>query len=265
MPSGLYIGASGMDATMLRENVISNNLANVNTVGFKQDHSLDIAFPTYMIARLHDQRVKVLDGMAEIRPTIGVMGGGVIPQETATDYSQGSSIETQNPLDFSLKGPDHFFSVLGPDGKTWLTRDGNFNLDGNGRLVTQEGLPVLGHNGEIYIDGSKVTVDEEGNISVDGKALDQLLVVKPQDLSQMKKAGHSMFEVLPQNKIDMSPDNIRVQQGFLEQSNVNAIQEMINMIEVSRSYELNAKVVSSYDTILGEAANIGNVNNITVY
>src|SRR5260221_10028451 len=142
MPSGLYIAASGMDSTITRENVISNNLANLSTVGFKQNRAVDIAFPTHLIARVHDQRMKVMDGTTEVRPNIGFMGGGVVPQEIATDYSQGSRLETKNPLDFALTGPG-FFSILSPEGKTLLTRAGSFSLDANGRLVTQDGLPVL--------------------------------------------------------------------------------------------------------------------------
>ncbi len=253
MPSGLYIAASGMDSTITRENVIANNLANSSTVGFKQNRAVDIAFPTYMIARLHDQKMKVMDGTAELRPNIGFMGGGVIPQEVATDYSQGSRLETKNPLDFALTGPG-FFTVLSPEGKTYLTRAGSFSLDANGTLVTQDGLPVMGHNGEITIDGSTVSADEEGNLTVDGKAQDQLLVVKVKDQNQLFKVGHSLFEATPQNKIDMSPDDIQVQQGFLEQSNVNSITEMVNMIEVQRSYEQNAKIISMYDQVLGEAS-----------
>ena len=253
MPSGLYIAASGMDSTITRENVIANNLANSSTVGFKQNRAVDIAFPTYMIARLHDQKMKVMDGTAELRPNIGFMGGGVIPQEVATDYSQGSRLETKNPLDFALTGPG-FFTVLSPEGKTYLTRAGSFSLDANGTLVTQDGLPVMGHNGEITIDGSTVSADEEGNLTVDGKAQDQLLIVKVKDQNQLFKVGHSLFEATPQNKIDMSPDDIQVQQGFLEQSNVNSITEMVNMIEVQRSYEQNAKIISMYDQVLGEAS-----------
>ena len=253
MPSGLYIAASGMDSTITRENVIANNLANANTVGFKQNRTVDVAFPTYLIARLHDQRLKVMDGTMELRPNLGIMGGGVVPQAVTTDFSQGSRLETKNPLDFALTGPG-FFSVLGPDGKTWLTRDGNFSLDSNGRLVTKDGLPVLGHNGEIYIDGNKVTVDAEGNITVDGKPLDQLLIVKVTNEDKLAKVGHSLFQATSPNKVDMSPDGIQLQQGFLEQSNVNSILEMVNMIETYRSYELNSRVISSYDHILSEAA-----------
>lgn len=253
MPSGLYIAASGMDSALIRQNVIANNLANVQTVGFKQNREVDIAFPTYLIARLHDQRMNVLDGTAEIRPNIGVMGGGVIPQEVATDYSQGSHLETKNPLDFALNGPG-FFSVLNPDGKTFLTRDGSFSLDSNGRLVTKDGLPVLGHNGEIYIDGNEVTADQEGNISVDGKALDQLLTVKVQNVDQLTKVGHSLFKTTPKTKVDMAPEGIQVQQGFLEQSNVNSITEMVNMIDTYRSYELNSRIISTFDHLGEEAA-----------
>jgi flagellar basal-body rod protein FlgF len=242
-----------MDANLIRQDVIANNMANASTVGFKQNRSVDIAFPTYMIARLHDQRMKVMDGTAELRPNIGVMGGGVIPQEDPTDYSQGPRLETKNPLDMALTGPG-FFSILSPEGKTFLTRDGNFSLDANGRLVTQDGLPVLGHNGEIYIDGSQVNVDQEGNISVDGKALDQLLIVKVQNENQLVKVGHTLFQALPPNKLDMAPDDIQVQQGFLEQSNVNSMLEMVGMIQNYRSYEINSRVISMYDNIMGQAA-----------
>ncbi len=253
MPSGLYIAASGMDSTLARQDVIANNLANASTIGFKQNRSVDVAFPTYLIARLHDQRINVLDGTAEIRPNIGFMGGGVIPQEVTTDYAQGAHMDTKNPLDFALNGPG-FFSVLSPDGKTFLTRDGNFNLDANGRLVTGDGLPVLGHNGEIYIDGSQVAVDAEGNINVDGKALDQLLVVKVQDENKLVKVGHSLFAVGANNKVDAAPDDIRVEQGTLEQSNVNSVMEMVNMIDTYRSYELNSRIISTYDNLMNQAA-----------
>jgi len=254
MPSGLYIAASGMDASLVRQDVISNNLANLNTVGFKKNQSLDIAFPTYMIARVHDQKAKVLDGTVEVRPLIGFKGGGVVPQEIATDHSQGARLETKASLDFALTGEGYFFTALGPDGKTFLTRNGSFSLDADGRLVTADGLPVLGNNGEIFIDGSQVSADEEGNLTVDGKALDRLLIVKVKDEHQLFKVGHSLFQATAQNKLDMTPDDVQVQQGFLEQSNVNAIREMVQMIEVSRAYELNAKVVSLYDEVLGEAA-----------
>lgn len=254
MPSGLYIAASGMDSALVRQDIIANNLANANTIGFKQNRSVDIAFPTYLIARLHDQRINTLDGTAEIRPNIGVMGGGVIPQEVTTDYSQGAHMDTKNPLDFALNGAGYFFSVLNPDGKTLLTRDGNFSLDGNGRLVTQDGLPVLGHNGEIYIDGNEVAVDSEGNINVDGKGLDQLSVVKVQDPGKLTKVGHSLFQAGPGNPVDMAPDDIQVQQGTLEQSNVDSIREMVNMIDTYRAYELNSRVISSYDDMMNLAA-----------
>ena len=258
MPSGLFIAASGMDASVTREAIVSNNLANLNTVGFKQDHSVDVAFPTYLISRLHDQKMKMADGTLEFRPNIGFMGGGVIPKETATDFAQGAHIETNNPLDFALATPG-FFAVAGPEGKTLYTRDGSFSLDTNGRLVTQDGLPVLGHNGEIFIDGSQVAVDREGNITVDGKALDQLLLVKVSDEGKLTKMGHSLFQAAPGVKIDLNSEDVNVQQGFLEQSNVNAIREMVDMIQVYRSYELNSKVVSMYDNALHQAATLGSL------
>ena len=253
MPSGLYIAASGMNSTLARQDVIANNLANVSTVGFKQNRSVDVAFPTFLIARLHDQQMKVMDGTVELRPNIGLMGGGVLPQAVTTDYSQGSRLETKSPLDFAITG-SHFFSILSPDGKTLFTRDGNFSLDSNGRLVTKDGLPVLGHNGEVYIDGSQVMTDQEGNLTVDGKASDKLLIVKVQDQNQLIKIGHSLFEAAPGVKIDAAPDDVQIQQGFLEQSNVNSMMEMVNMIDTYRSYELNSRIISTYDHVLSEGA-----------
>src|ERR1700722_12125714 len=131
MPSGLYIAASGMNATMTQQDVIANNLANVNTIGFKGNRAVDASFPTYLIARINDQQLKTPDGSVELRPNIGLMGGGVIPVATPVDYSQGSRVQTQNPLDFALTGPG-FFTALNPDGKVLYTRDAGFNLAAHG-------------------------------------------------------------------------------------------------------------------------------------
>src|ERR1700679_1351391 len=185
MPSGLYIAASGMNATLSQQDVIANNLANASTVGFKQNRAVNLAFPTYLIARLHDERVKTMDGTSELRTNIGFAGGGVLTHAVTTDFAQGTKLQTQNPLDLAISSNSQFFTVMAPNGKTFLTKDGSFNLDANGRLVTKDGLPVMGHNGEIFIDGSRVAVDSEGNISVDDKKQDQLLVVQVGDENQM--------------------------------------------------------------------------------
>ncbi|HVM33117.1 MAG TPA: flagellar basal-body rod protein FlgF [bacterium] len=253
MPSGLYIAASGMNATMTQQDVISNNLANVDTVGFKGNRAVDAAFPTYLIARVEDQQIKTPEGNMDTRPAIGLMGGGVIPMATPIDYSQGSRLQTQNPLDMALTGPG-FFTVMNPDGQLLYTRDGSFNLDADGRLVTKDGLPVMGHNGQIFIDGKTMTVDQQGNITVDGKAVDQLAVVQVKNQTQLEKVGHSLFKGQTPLALDKWPDNILVQQGFLEQSNVNSVEAMVQMINVTRSYEMNSRVVSTYDNIMGQAA-----------
>lgn len=252
MPNALYIAASGMMANVSRQNVIAHNLANLDTAGYKRAASVDVAFPTYLIARIHDQRIRSLDGTLEVRPPIGVAGGGVIPQETVTDPSQGARLKTGNPLDFALTGPG-YFTVQSPEGPLLYTRNGAFSLDADGRLVTQDGYPVLGHNGEIFIDGTEVLVDGEGNITVDGKALDSLLVVRFADEARLERIGHSLFRVASAVPVDMAPEQLNVQQGFLEQSNVNAVREMVEMIALARSYELNARVLSLADQTLGLA------------
>lgn len=255
MPSGLYIAAAGMNAKMTQQDVIANNLANVDTVGFKGNRTVDQAFPTYLIARINDQYLRTPEGNLDMRPRIGMMGGGVIPVATPIDYSQGSRVQTQNPLDFALTGPG-FFTVMNPDGKVLYTRDGSFNLDSDGRLVTKDGLPVLGHNGQIFIDGKNMVVDKQGNITVDGKAVDQLSIVQVKNETQLMKVGHSLFEGNGTEplKVDQWPNDILVQQGFVEKSNVNSVEEMVHMIDVTRSYEMNSRVVSTYDNIMGQAA-----------
>ena len=261
MPSGLYIAASGMDAAMTRQGVIANNLANLNTVGFKKDRAVDIAFPTQLYSRISDQKMKVMNGTMELRPTVGFMGGGVVPQEVAVDHGQGPRLETSNPLDMSLTGSS-FFTVSGPNGRVFLTRAGNFSLDGEGRLVTQDGYPVLGRGGEIFIDGNQVNVDTEGNISVDGMAQDQLRIVKVSDEAGLQKVGQSLFSVPAGVQVDWAPEDIQVQQGSLEQSNVNSVREMVEMIEVARSYDLNAKVISTFDDVMTLASTrVGSMNS----
>jgi flagellar basal-body rod protein FlgF len=245
-----------MNATLTQQGVISNNLANINTVGFKQGRALNVEFHTHLFARLHDQRLKTFDGTLEIRPTVGVTGGGVVPQEVATDYVQGSRFETHNKLDFALTGKGTYFTVQGPGGQALYTRNGNFNLDADGRLVTQDGYAVMGHNGEVFIDGSEVAVDAEGNVSVDGKELDSILVAKVSDETRLEKVGHSLFKAPATVSVDYAPneEDVLVQQGFLEQSNVNPVSEMVQMIEASRLYELNARVITMYDNAMGRAA-----------
>jgi flagellar basal-body rod protein FlgF len=196
----------------------------------------------------------------ELRPTIGFMGGGVVPQEVAVDHGQGPRLETNNPLDLSLTGQG-FFTVSGPNGRVLLTRGGNFSLDGEGRLVTQDGYPVLGRSGEIFIDGNQVDIDTEGNITVDDKPQDQLRIVKVSDEGGLQKVGHSMFTVPAGVQVDWAPEDIQVQQGSLEQSNVNSVREMVEMIDVARSYDLNARVVTTFDDVMNQAANkVGSMN-----
>ncbi len=255
-----------MNATLTQQNVISNNLANLSTVGFKQSRSLNVEFPSHLFARLHDQRLKTFEGSLELRPPVGVTGGGVIPEEVATDYTQGSRFETNNKLDFALTGSGTYFTVQGPEGQTLLTRNGNFNLDADGRVVTQDGYAVMGHNGDVIIDGSEVSVDVEGNIQVDGKALDSLLVAKVSDEAKLEKVGHSLFKASQGQVVDYAPDpeDVLVQQGFLEQSNVNPVREMTQMIEAARLYELNARVITMYDSAMERTATeVGDTKNYT--
>ncbi len=261
MPSGLYIAASGMDSAMTRQGVIANNLANLNTVGFKKDRAVEMAFPTHLFSRIGDQKMKVLNGTMELRPTIGFKGGGVVPQAVEVDHGQGPRLETNNPLDLSLTG-EGYFTVSGPQGRIYLTRGGNFSLDGEGRLVTQDGYAVLGRTGEIFIDGQQIDIDTEGNLTVDGRPQDQLRIVTVSDEAGLQKVGHSLFSVPSGVKVEWAPEGVQVNQGSLEQSNVNSVREMVEMIQVARSYDLNAKVIMTFDDVMSQAATrVGSMNS----
>jgi flagellar basal-body rod protein FlgG len=262
MPSGLYIAASGMNATIQQQNVIANNLANLNTTGFKGSSAVDVAFPTYLYTRLNDQYLKSLNGVQNLIQPIGLMGGGVDTEEVATDFAQGSMLQTKAPLDFAINGKG-FFTIQGPNGHLLYTRDGSFNLNSNGELVTKDGYPVLGHAGTIYINsnGHKIVVDSQGDISVDNQPIDQLQISNISNLNRLVKLGHSLYEVPQGDFVNFEPNHVQVEQGYLEQSNVNGIQEMVSMIAAYRSYETNAKVVSMYDEIMGDAATqVGDIN-----
>lgn len=250
---GLYTGASGMTGEMVRSDVIANNLANVNTTGFKREHSVFRTFPEVLIRRINDAVVASPGGLIDLRPAVGVMGAGVLVDEIMTDHAQGPLRQTQNSLDLAIVGPG-FFVVQTPGGER-LTRNGAFTVGPDGVICTAEGYPVLGQAGPIVIRGEQVLVDENGGVTVDGKPAGRFRVVSFPAPVGLTKLGDTLFAATPEAGEAQPAGGFRVEQGFLEMANVNVVSEMVNLIAVIRAYEANQKVVQAHDETLGRAVN----------
>ncbi|WP_378951013.1 flagellar basal-body rod protein FlgF [Pelosinus sp. sgz500959] len=242
MIRGLYTGASGMLAESMRTDVISNNLANANTAGFKKDVAVMKDFASMLITRINDG--------AEA-PVIGSLGVGAEVDEVATIHSMGPVRTTGNDFDLAIEGKG-FFAVETPRGIRY-TRNGTFAKNARNQLVTQDGDRVLGENGPITITGGKMAVDNEGRISVDNQLVGKLQILEFDNEKQLTKEGASLYSATPTQQGKASASGVR--QGFLEMSNVNVISEMVNLISNYRAYEVNGKVVQSNDQLLDKAVN----------
>lgn len=241
MPYGMYISAEGAQVQQRRLEVIANNLANVETAGFKRD----VAMFQARFAEAIQQGTDYPHSQSQ-----NDIGGGVKIIDVATDFSGSSLRETGMQTDFAVNG-DGFFQVRGADGEVYLTRAGNFTLDANGRLVTQtDDMPVLSDSGgEITIDDTKPwEVYPGGNIMQDGSTT-AIGLVRPQSLGDLVKVGANLFKPLaPAEKVAEAERDIR--QGYLEQSGVNPTREMMAMIETSRAFEANTRLIQHQDSMI---------------
>ncbi|MGA2151555.1 MAG: flagellar basal-body rod protein FlgF [Geobacteraceae bacterium] len=240
MNSGMYSAVSGNIAAMERMDVIANNLANINTAGFKKDRMI-------FDSMLNSAKNPTLSaGTVTDAP---VLSGYSIE----TDFSAGPQKQTGNPLDLALDGSG-FFVVNTPQGKAY-TRQGSFHLDGNGKVVTADGYEVQGGGGPITIKGGKVEINEKGELSVDGQQVTTLSVVDFPKPYQLQKIGSALFVPSVPETTEQPTTNTNVRQGAIEDSNVQPLQEMVNLMENSRFYERCVKTVQSYDQMANKAAN----------
>lgn len=235
MIRGIYTAATGMVAEIHRQDVIANNLANVDTVGFKADHTVSVPFHEMLLNAYNRQGV---------RP-IGGLGLGVAATSEYIDASEGSMVETGNMSDLMIGGQGYF--VVETNAGERYTRAGNFKVDAAGYLTTKNGWRVLGENGPIQVTGS-FEVNQDGEVFSDGVMIDRLRIV---NLEGARKEGESLFTA---NGVTPAT-GIQVFQGTLEHSNVNAIRQMIEMINVTRSYETNQRALIAHDETLGKAVN----------
>lgn len=251
MVRGLYTAASGMLAQQVHIDIIANNLANVNTPGYRADRMLTRAFPHHLIYRADDAPFK--------NPVpIGPLGTGAYVDGTALSLEQGALQRTGNPLHVAIVG-DGFFAVETAAGLR-LTRDGGFTIDGEGWLVTASGARVLGQQGAIRLgDGtrppSRVSIDESGGVWVDGQRVDTLLVVAVDNPAWLQKEGANLMVPSDASGEPYPLPQFRLQEGHREGSNVQVVTEMVRIITAHRAYEVAQRAVQAHDQLLDRAVN----------
>ncbi len=260
MMRSLWTAASGMMAQQLSIDTMSNNLANVNTTGYKKSR---VDFQDLLYQSVRYAGTPVAAG-AQI-PTGIQTGHGVRPVATQKIFQQGTFKQTDNPLDIVIEG-EGFFQVLLPDGSTAYTRDGAFKKDGEGRIVTSDGFPL---EPEVLIpdDAVSINVGSDGTVSVLRSGVDEPQTVGQIDLVRfINPAGlRSMGRNLMASSVASGPAIIgtpgldgfgALAHGYLEMSNVQVVEEMVNMIVAQRAYETNSKAIQASDDMLQTANNL---------
>jgi flagellar basal-body rod protein FlgF len=245
MSDAMYIAATGALNYQKKLDVLANNIANINTVGFKEDQ---VSFVSSDLS---------VDNMTDdTSPSTELLSIVVKPV-----FSSGDMRFTGNKFDLALEG-DGFFSINSPDGVRY-TRNGSFTFNNDGILVTRDGFPVLGDGGEIKIDNSddqNIVIDESGNIYSGDKKIGTLKLVDFPKPYNLVKLENTSFMVEDTNVSEINPVDLKVNQGFIELSNVNAVKAMTDMIETLRGYESYQKVIKSLEDISSKAINdVGSV------
>lgn len=253
MTRGLYTSGWSMLAIEKRMDIISNNMANASTNGYKKDNLVLESFPDFLTKIINDTDT------ASGRPyNIGTMQLGADVGEVFTYYSQGQLNDTNNYLDMAIRDSDNaFFTVAaldtGGNTEVFYTRDGSFTRSSNNTLVTKDGHVVLGENGPIILQGGEFTVEPDGTVSQGEEILDRLLITEFADTSVLRKHGNNLIRAEAGSEtLEFSGT---IQQGTTELSNVNIVREMVDMITVLRSYEANQKVLQAIDSTLEKAVN----------
>lgn len=255
MVRGLYTAASGMLVAQSQADTIANNLANVNTNGFKQTLLQVQSAPSMDIYRFQNEPGTAPGKAVPGIPTatyVGNLGSGSQIYDTPASFSQGTLEQTGNPLDVAISGTNGFFTVGTGNGVRY-TRDGQFLRDGNGLLATQDGQPVLGTNGlSIAVPNGPFTVGTDGTITQNGRNLGQLQITQFGNLTALRPEGDNFF-VNTGNAGPSTATAASVQQGALEKSGTNVVRSMVDLINAERWFDTNQKMVQTQDDATEQA------------
>ncbi|UJF33259.1 flagellar hook-basal body protein [Paenibacillus hexagrammi] len=293
MLRGLYTAASGMISEQRRHDTITNNIANINSPGFKQGNSLSRSFPEMLISTIRG-------GEGASTAPIGKLNTGVFAEENISLHAQGDLQETQNPFDFALVSniqvpgvafdatgkyvnengdrtfqPQALFTVLNANGEPRYSLNGKFTVDPSGQLVNANGNQVMGKDGQpiVLMDPAtgeairsfKVTdkgefLDPEGRpmLNAAGEPIG-LMLSRAEDPNRLLREGNGLYRINPGDEATVTQvapgDQVEVRQGFVERSNVDSAQSMVDMMSALRAYEANQKVIQFYDKSMDKAAN----------
>ncbi|OCA88858.1 flagellar hook-basal body protein [Pseudobacillus wudalianchiensis] len=275
---GFYTAASGMIAQQRRTEMLSNNMSNANTPGYKEDRSSLRAFPEMLLQRIDKASVPVQNkGHIPLGRRVGALNTGVYMQETKPDFSQGDMRETGLKTDVALLDVNIpvnedtgqrgtvLFKIQGQDGVQRYTRNGNFTLDNAGFLTTASGHYVLDSAGNrIQLNSDNIAITENGQITEDGRPAGQIGLAFAENPNLLIKEGNGLLRLENGTLPDVAGRNdvqFQMKQGFLEGSNIDASRTMTDMMSAYRSFEANQKVLTAYDRSMEKAANeIGRVN-----
>ncbi|WP_100401491.1 flagellar hook-basal body protein [Bacillus sp. FJAT-42315] len=275
---GFYTAASGMIAQQRRTEMLTNNMSNANTPGYKADQSSLRAFPEMLLQRIDQSSVPTKNKLnfTSAQP-IGALGTGVYMQETKPLFIQGDLRETGLKTDVALLDVNMpvneetgqtgmvFYTIQGADGQVRYTRNGNFTQDADGYLTTASGLYVLDSQGNrIQLTSDEFVISEDGQIIENGQAAGQIGLGYAENPNLLIKQGDGLFRLengaLP-NAYTQNNIQFRFKQGFIEASNTDAARAMTDMMSAYRSFEANQKVLTAYDRSMEKAANeVGRVN-----
>lgn len=243
MIRGLYTSTTGMISQQKRMDVITNNLANATTPGFKQDQLLTSSFEELMIKRTGDS------GSTNQADDFGSINNGIHIDEMITYFENGTLEQTNISTDFAVEG-EGFFVVSTPSGERY-TRAGSFTVSPAGNLTTQEGYEIQGSQGAIKVGNTSFSVDSDGTVTT-SQGTDKMRLVTFDDVKGLRKEGNNLYF---SKNANISEEAIgKINQGYLESSNVDLTKQMTDMIEVSRSFEINQRMIRMHDEKLGKAA-----------
>ncbi len=253
MLKGLYTAYTGMMNEQNRMDVLTNNLANTSTVGFKKEGTTSQGFDNVLTYRIKDMEGEGVRNNS----FIGVGTPGVKIGENYVDYSQGSFRQTGNTYDLALSGEGFFnieFTSKSGETSTLYTRDGNFTLTKEGYLVTKDGDYVIGSgangaNTHIQLNpNAEASIDRSGRIVQNNQVVATIKVSDFQDYNFLERYGENMFK--PVEGAQINDGKAEVVSGYLEQSNVQTVEEMVSLISISRQYEANQKIIQTFDESL---------------
>ncbi|OXS56454.1 flagellar basal-body rod protein FlgG [Bacillus sp. V-88] len=276
---GFYTVASGMLSQQRKTEMLTNNMSNANTPGYKADQASMRAFPEMLMDRMDATSIPTEKKLSlSFNQRVGTLNTGVYMQETIPSFVQGDLQETGRGLDVALLDGSMpvdeetgisgsvFLTVEGPDGSPRYTRNGNLTVNGNGFLTTNSGFYMLDEKGgRIQLESDQFTVGENGQIVVDGNAVATLGVGYSDNPNLLVKQGDGLLategNVVLADAHDEANVSFATKQGFLERSNVDASRTMTDMMSAYRAFEANQKVLQAYDRSMEKAANeIGRVN-----